>query len=97
VHGEQLQPLAGVAMRLLAHVLSASTCKRNWSADQLVHSEKRKRLEKKRARDLVHVFQNITAVKQAKEAGIEFSGNVTVTSDEEEAEGGEQNINSDSQ
>jgi hypothetical protein len=91
---EQLQPRNDIVMRLLAQVPSPSACERNWSACKLVHSEKRSRLGKKRARDLVNVFQNMSAVKHAKEGGTDFSGNVAVTSDEE-AEGSEQEINSD--
>jgi hypothetical protein len=84
-------------MRLLAQVPSASACERNWSAYKFVHSEKRNRLGKKRARDLVNVFQNMRAVKRAKEGGMDFNDTVAVTSDEEEAEGSEQEINSASE
>jgi hypothetical protein len=44
----------------------------------------------------VHVFQNMRAVKRAKEGGMDLSGNVAVISGEE-AEGSEQEINSDSE
>jgi hypothetical protein len=70
VYGEQLQPLAGIAMCLLAQVPSSSACERKLSAYNFVHSEERNRLRKKRARDLVNVFQNLRAVKRASKAGI---------------------------
>jgi hypothetical protein len=77
VYGAPLQPLSGFAMRLLAQVPSASACERNWSAYKFVHSEKRNRLGKKRARDLVNVFQNLRATKRARAAGMELGQDVS--------------------
>lgn len=85
VYGARLQPLAKVAMRILAQIPSASACERNWSSYKFIHNEKRNKLGKKRARDLVSVFQNMRAVKRAKEGGMIFSCDVTLN-DEEEGE-----------
>lgn len=83
VYGDRLQPLGRVAMRLLAQIPSASACERNWSAYKFVHSEKRNRLGKKRARDLVNVFQNLRAVKRAKEGGMNFACEYSASEEEE--------------
>ena len=64
-------------MRLLSQVPSASASERNWSAYKFVHSEKRTRLGKKRARDLVSVFQNLRAIRRARDAGIEFADDLS--------------------
>lgn len=74
-HGYHLQPLAMVAMRLLAQVPSASACERNWSAYKFVHSQKRNKLTKKRSRDLVYVFQNMRAIKSGRISGGEMDFN----------------------
>ena len=72
VYGSHMVPLANIAMKLLAQVPSASACERNWSSYKFIHSPRRNKQGKKRSRDLVCVFQNMRAVKRAREAGIDL-------------------------
>ena len=46
-------------MRVLAQPSSSSSCERNWSAFDFIHSKKRNRLTPSRAADLVYVFANL--------------------------------------
>jgi len=47
-----------VAIKVLAAMPSSSSCERNWSAFDFVHSKKRNKLSSARANDLVNVFSN---------------------------------------
>jgi hypothetical protein len=47
-----------VAIRVLAAMPSSSSCERNWSAFDFVHSKRRNKLSSARANDLVNVFSN---------------------------------------
>lgn len=69
-----LEPLTDETKRLLAQILSATACERNWSAYKLVHNEKRNELLKKRARDLVHVLHNLRALKRTKNCELRLCG-----------------------
>jgi hypothetical protein len=73
-------------MRLLAQVPSASACERNWSAYKFVHSEKRNRLGKKRARDVVNAFQNLRATKGSRVAEMDIGQIVSNSGDDLEVE-----------
>jgi len=50
--------LRQVAIRVLAAMPSSSSCERNWSAFDFVHSKRRNKLSSARANDLVNVFSN---------------------------------------
>jgi len=50
--------LGKVGMRVLAQVVSASACERNWSAYGRVHTDARNRLNTKTAEKLVYVYSN---------------------------------------
>ena len=79
-YGGTYSSLGNVAMRLLSQVPSASACERNWSAYEFVHCEKRNRLGKKRARDLVSVFRNLIAIKSARAAEVKLAKHVSLSS-----------------
>ena len=53
--GKLLPP---IARRVLAQVVSSSSCERNWSSYSFVHNRSRNRLHAKRAEDLVYVYTN---------------------------------------
>ena len=53
--GKLLPP---IARRVLAQVVSSSSCERNWSSYSFVHNKSRNRLHAKRAEDLVYVYTN---------------------------------------
>ena len=53
--GKLLPP---IARRVLAQVVSSSSCERNWSSYSFVHSRSRNRLPSKRAENLVYVYTN---------------------------------------
>jgi hypothetical protein len=47
-----------VAIKVNAAMPSSSSCERNWSAYDFIHSKRRNKLTPKRANDLVWVFSN---------------------------------------
>ncbi|XP_065634100.1 uncharacterized protein LOC112022367 [Quercus suber] len=51
--------LQSFAIRVLSQCCSATSCERNWSTFEYVHSKKRNRLEHKRVNDLVFVHYNL--------------------------------------
>ncbi len=57
-----------VAMRVLAQVISASLCQRNWSAHGHIHSKIRNRLEPETTEKLVYVYSNIKMVAATRDA-----------------------------
>jgi hypothetical protein len=50
--------LALVGMRVLAQVISASSCERNWSVHGHIHSEVRNRLVPATTEKLVYIYSN---------------------------------------
>lgn len=58
-HGGTTPELQKLAVRVLAQVCSASSCERNWSAFDFIHTKKRNRLAPQQANDLVYVFSNL--------------------------------------
>lgn len=57
--GAHVPELQKVAVRVLAQVSSASSCERNWSTFDFIHTKKRNRLKCKRVRDVVYVHSNL--------------------------------------
>ncbi|XP_061375040.1 uncharacterized protein LOC133317217 [Gastrolobium bilobum] len=51
--------LQKLAIRVLSQTCSASSCERNWSAFEHIHSNKRNRLEHQKLNDLVYVRYNL--------------------------------------
>jgi hypothetical protein len=56
--------LPRIARRILAQVVSLSSCERNWSSYSFVHSKARNRLLPSRAEDLVYVYTNSRVLNQ---------------------------------
>jgi hypothetical protein len=56
--------LPRIARRILAQVVSSSSCERNWSSYSFVHSKARNRLLPPRAEDLVYVYTNLRVLNQ---------------------------------
>jgi hypothetical protein len=56
--------LPRIARRILAQVVSSSSCERNWSSYSFVHSKMRNRLLSSRAEDLVYVYTNLRVLNQ---------------------------------
>jgi hypothetical protein len=56
--------LPRIARRILAQVVSSSSCERNWSSYSFVHSKSRNRLLPSRAEDLVYVYTNSRVLNQ---------------------------------
>jgi hypothetical protein len=56
--------LPRIARRILAQVVSSSSCERNWSSYSFVHSKARNRLLPSRAGDLVYVYTNSRVLNQ---------------------------------
>jgi hypothetical protein len=50
--------LPRIARRILAQVVSSSSCEQNWSSYSFVHSKARNRLLSSRVEDLVYVYTN---------------------------------------
>jgi hypothetical protein len=53
-----------IAWRILAQVVSPSSCERNWSSYSFVHSKARNRLISSRTKDLVYVYTNSRVLNQ---------------------------------
>ena len=53
-----------IAQRILAQVVSLSSCERNWSSYSFVHSKARNRLYSSHAEDLVYVYTNLRVPNQ---------------------------------
>jgi hypothetical protein len=56
--------LPRIARRILAQVVSSSSCERNWSSYSFVHSKARNRLLPSRAEDSVYVYTNSRVLNQ---------------------------------
>ncbi|CAN1777080.1 hypothetical protein LINPERHAP1_LOCUS13889 [Linum perenne] len=52
-------PLQNIAIKLLSQTTSSSSCERNWSVFEHIHTKRRNRLEHKRVSDLVFVHYNM--------------------------------------
>jgi Protein of unknown function (DUF 659)/hAT family C-terminal dimerisation region len=98
--GGQVPELQRLAIRILSQVTSASSCERNWSAHDFVHSRRRNRLRVETADKLVYVFSNLRLSRKIKDIDYEertakwtdnglqdcSDGNEDEDKDEEEAE-----------
>jgi hypothetical protein len=77
--------LPRIARRILAQVVSSSSCERNWSSYSFVHSKARNRLLPSRAEDLVYVYTNSRVLNQnlpfIDEAAIEWYMQTIVSKD----------------
>lgn len=51
--------LQQVAFRVLAQIMSASACERNWSTFYFIRMKKRNHMQSKRVRDVVFVHANL--------------------------------------
>jgi hypothetical protein len=82
--------LPRIARRILAQVVSSSSCERNWSSYSFVHSKARNRLLPSRAEDLVYVYTNSRVLNQnvpfIDEAAIEWYMQ-TLVSEDSDSEG----------
>jgi hypothetical protein len=82
--------LLRIIQRILAQVVSLSSCKRNWSSYSFVHSKARNRLLPSCAEDLVYVYTNSRVLNQnvlfTDEAAIEWYRQ-TVVSEDSDSEG----------
>jgi hypothetical protein len=82
--------LPRIACRILAQVVSSSSCERNWSSYSFVHSKARNRLLPSCAEDLVYVYTNSRVLNQnvpfTDEAAIEWYIQ-TVVSEGSDSEG----------
>jgi hypothetical protein len=56
--------LPRITRRILAQVVSSSSCERNWSSYSFVHSKARNRLLPSHAKDLVYVYTNSRVLNQ---------------------------------
>jgi hypothetical protein len=56
--------LSRIARRILAQVVSSSSCERNWSSYSFLHSKARNRLLPSHAEDLVYVYTNLRVLNQ---------------------------------
>jgi len=64
MYGAALPKLQAIAMEVLSHSATASSCEQNWSKFQQVHSSARNRLNTRRADKLVWLFSNLRLVKR---------------------------------
>jgi Protein of unknown function (DUF 659)/hAT family C-terminal dimerisation region len=70
-YGSATPQLQEVAIKCLSQVSSASSCERNWSLYDFVHSKKRNRLDPGRAASLVYVHSNLRLLSKVKDNGSE--------------------------
>jgi hypothetical protein len=82
--------LPRIPRRILAQVVSSSSCERNWSSYSFVHSKARNRLLPSHAEDLVYVYTNLRVLNQ----NVPFTDEVatewymqTVVSEDSDSEG----------
>ncbi|KAG6492527.1 hypothetical protein ZIOFF_047490 [Zingiber officinale] len=59
IHGASTPTLQSLALKLLGHPSSSSSCERNWSTYNFIHSLKRNKMTPQRAEDLVYVHYNL--------------------------------------
>jgi hypothetical protein len=82
--------LPRIVRRILAQVVSSSSCEQNWSSYSFVHSKVRNRLLSSHAEDLVYVYTNSRLLNQnvsfTDEAAIEWYMQ-TVVSEDSNSEG----------
>jgi hypothetical protein len=82
--------LPRIARRILAQVVSSSSCERNWSSYSFVHSKARNRLLPSCAEDLVYVHTNLRVLNQnvsfSDEAATEWYRQ-TIVSEDSDSEG----------
>ena len=64
ISGSVGKMLPCIAWRILAQVVSSSSCERNWSSYCFVHSKARNRLLPTRAEDLIYVYTNSRVLNQ---------------------------------
>ena len=64
-YAKKAPELRHVAMRVLACTVTSSSCERNWSTDEFIHSKKRNKLTSQRCSDLVYVFTNRRLLRRA--------------------------------
>jgi hypothetical protein len=63
--------LSRLAMKLVSQTTSASSCERNWSSFEYIHSKKRNRLSVKKSSDLVYAFSNLRLRRKVQAADFE--------------------------
>jgi hypothetical protein len=82
--------LPRIAWRILAQVVSSSSCERNWSSYSFLHSKARNRLLPSHVEDLVYVYTNSRVLNQnvpfTNEAATEWYRQ-TVVSEDSDSEG----------
>jgi hypothetical protein len=82
--------LPRIARKILAQVVSSSSCEWNWTSYSFVHSKARNRLLPSRAEDLVYVYTNSRVLNQnipfTDEAATEWYRQ-TVVSEDSDSEG----------
>jgi hAT family C-terminal dimerisation region len=66
-YGTSAPKLRGLAMKILSQVTSSSSCERNWSTYDFIHSKKRNRLAPSKAEKLVYVFTNLRLSRKLKD------------------------------
>ncbi|KAG6470489.1 hypothetical protein ZIOFF_071562 [Zingiber officinale] len=59
IHGVSTPTLQSLALKLLGHPSSSSSCERNWSTYNFIHSLKRNKITPQNAEDLVYVHYNL--------------------------------------
>ena len=59
IYGTCTPILPGLAMKLLGHPCSSSSCERNWSTYKYIHSIKKNKLTSQRAEDMVYIQINL--------------------------------------
>ncbi|XP_020527816.1 uncharacterized protein LOC110007915 [Amborella trichopoda] len=57
-HGCSATNLQKLAIRILSLITTSSSCERNWSTFEMIHTKKRNKLKSKRPDDLVYVKYN---------------------------------------
>jgi hypothetical protein len=64
VYGKRAPELRRVAMRVLACTAVSSSCERNWSTFEFIHSRKRNKLTPARCNNLVYVFSTMQLLRR---------------------------------
>jgi hypothetical protein len=82
--GAGMPELQAFAVEELAQPASASSCERNWSAFEFIHSKKRNRLSSNKASDLVYVYCNLRLLDKIED--LEYEEAFVAWSSEEEEE-----------
>lgn len=95
-YGNECPELQRFAIRVLSLTCTSSGCERNWSAFEMVHTKRRKRLHQRKMNDLVFVMCNMKlnnnqVKKQASDFGVEDD----ISSDDDWITEGEKHPNFD--